>query len=95
MTVVSGSKSRFTPAANARSLSPEHRLRQARCTATSDDEQAVSTASDVDRLAQRLAAAGNVQLVSEPGKLDGPGGGYGFRIFDPDGRVLELSTISG
>ena len=40
--VVSGLMSRLTPPAIAVSLSPSRRLWQARCTATSADEQAVS-----------------------------------------------------
>jgi catechol 2,3-dioxygenase-like lactoylglutathione lyase family enzyme len=52
---------------------------------------AVDTASDVDTLAQDLAQA-NVRFVSEPGTLQTPGGGYGFRFFDPDGRVVEVSS---
>ena len=43
-TKASGSRSTFTPPASARSLSPVRRLWHAWCTATSDDEQAVSTA---------------------------------------------------
>ena len=46
---------------------------------------------DVDQLAADLAAAG-VRFVSEPGQLQTPGGGYGFRFFDPDGRVVEVSA---
>ena len=45
----------------------------------------------VDELARQLAAAG-VTLVSEPGTLDTPGGGYGFRFFDIDGRTIEVSA---
>ena len=45
----------------------------------------------VDALAQSLGRAG-VTLVSEPGKLQTPGGGYGFRFFDCDGRTVELSA---
>jgi catechol 2,3-dioxygenase-like lactoylglutathione lyase family enzyme len=48
-------------------------------------------AAAVDTLAERLAQGG-VQLVSEPGKLDTPGGGYGFRFFDVDGRTVEISA---
>ena len=44
----------------------------------------------VDALAERLGADG-VQLVSEPGTLQTPGGGYGFRFFDIDGRTVEVS----
>jgi catechol 2,3-dioxygenase-like lactoylglutathione lyase family enzyme len=46
---------------------------------------------EVDALAERLIAGG-VQIVSEPDKLDTPGGGYGFRFFDVDGRVIEVSS---
>ena len=43
--VTAGPSRRFAPAAIARSLSPARRLCMARWTATSDDEQAVSTAT--------------------------------------------------
>jgi catechol 2,3-dioxygenase-like lactoylglutathione lyase family enzyme len=49
------------------------------------------SSADVDELAQRLAGAG-VTLDREPGKLDTPGGGYGVRFFDPDGRLVEVSA---
>ncbi|MEU6407830.1 VOC family protein [Microbispora sp. NPDC046933] len=49
------------------------------------------TPADVDELAERLGAAG-VTLVSEPGTLTTPGGGYGFRFFDGDGRTVEVSA---
>jgi len=45
----------------------------------------------VDTLAARLASDG-VRLVGEPGPLSTPGGGYGVRFFDPDGRVVEVSS---
>jgi len=51
------------------------------------------SAADVDALAADLAIKG-VQLVNEPAKLDTPGGGYGFRFFDGDGRVVEVSSGS-
>jgi catechol 2,3-dioxygenase-like lactoylglutathione lyase family enzyme len=47
--------------------------------------------TDVDQLAQRLEAAG-IQLLGAPDKLQTPGGGYGFRFFDIDGRVVEVSA---
>ncbi|MFB4279917.1 VOC family protein [Nonomuraea sp. MTCD27] len=50
-----------------------------------------ASAQDVDALAGRLRAA-EVRLISEPGKLDTPGGGYGFRFFDLDGRTVEVSA---
>jgi catechol 2,3-dioxygenase-like lactoylglutathione lyase family enzyme len=51
---------------------------------------AASTA-DVDTLAGQLTAGG-VRLVTDPGRLDTPGGGYGFRFFDNEGRTVEISA---
>ncbi|MEV6493190.1 VOC family protein [Actinoplanes sp. NPDC051633] len=31
-------------------------------------------------------------MVSEPGALQTPGGGYGFRFFDNEGRTVEISS---
>ncbi|MFD8819699.1 VOC family protein [Streptomyces sp. NPDC059627] len=50
-----------------------------------------ATAADVDTLAERLLAGG-VRLISRPDTLDTPGGGYGFRFFDVDGRTVEVSA---
>src|SRR5439155_8359633 len=50
-----------------------------------------ATAADVDTLAGQLAAD-EVQLISEPGTLQTPGGGYGFRFFDNEGRTVEISS---
>jgi len=50
-----------------------------------------ASAEDVDTLAEQLLAGG-VQLISQPGKVDTPGGGYGFRFFDVDGRTIEVSA---
>jgi catechol 2,3-dioxygenase-like lactoylglutathione lyase family enzyme len=52
---------------------------------------AVQNRATVDALAQRLARAG-VKLISDPKRLDSPGGGYGFRCFDPHGHTLEISS---
>jgi catechol 2,3-dioxygenase-like lactoylglutathione lyase family enzyme len=46
---------------------------------------------EVDELAAQLAAAGT-RFVAEPGNMQTPGGGYGFRFFDPDGRTVEVSA---
>jgi catechol 2,3-dioxygenase-like lactoylglutathione lyase family enzyme len=51
----------------------------------------VVDAAAVDSMAAQLASNG-VQLTSEPGDLQSPGGGYGFRFFDPDGRTVEISA---
>ncbi|PDP87274.1 oxidoreductase [Glycomyces fuscus] len=47
--------------------------------------------ADVDALADRLIGAG-VRMVNEPGPVDTPGGGYGVRFFDVDGRTVEVSA---
>jgi catechol 2,3-dioxygenase-like lactoylglutathione lyase family enzyme len=52
---------------------------------------AVDDRAAVDALAADLAESG-LRIVTEPGRLDTPGGGYGFRFFDPDGRVVEVSA---
>jgi len=46
--------------------------------------------AEVDALAERLGRDG-IALVHEPGKLQTPGAGYGFRFFDVDGRTVEVS----
>jgi catechol 2,3-dioxygenase-like lactoylglutathione lyase family enzyme len=51
----------------------------------------VATPADVDTLAGQLAVDG-VRLISEPGDLQTPGGGYGFRFFDNEGRTVEISS---
>lgn len=45
----------------------------------------------VDALAADLGSAG-VHIVAEPGVADTPGGGYGLRFFDVDGRLIEVSV---
>lgn len=52
---------------------------------------AVDSPTSVDALATGLARAG-VRMVGEPDKIGQHGGGYGFRFFDPDGNVVELSA---
>lgn len=54
----------------------------------------VAHAGDVDVLAEQLGMSG-IQLDREPAKLDTPGGGYGFRFFDLDGRLVEISSDVG
>ncbi|GAA2656742.1 VOC family protein [Paractinoplanes durhamensis] len=50
-----------------------------------------ATPADVDAMAERLGADG-ITLVTEPGAMKTPGGGYGFRFFDCDGRTVEVSA---
>jgi catechol 2,3-dioxygenase-like lactoylglutathione lyase family enzyme len=52
---------------------------------------AVRNEAVVEAKAERLAASG-VRLISEPHRLQEPGGGYGFRFFDIDGRTVEISS---
>jgi catechol 2,3-dioxygenase-like lactoylglutathione lyase family enzyme len=49
------------------------------------------SAADVDALAEKLGREG-VTLVTTPDKLQTPGGGYGFRFFDLEGRTIEVSS---
>lgn len=46
----------------------------------------------VDQAAGELRTRPDTRLVAGPGALDSPGGGYGLRIIDPDGREIELSA---
>jgi catechol 2,3-dioxygenase-like lactoylglutathione lyase family enzyme len=50
-----------------------------------------ATAADVDAIAAELGTDG-VRLIDEPGPLQTPGGGYGFRFFDNEGRTVEISS---
>lgn len=52
---------------------------------------AVADVPTVDRLAAEFIETG-VRIDREPARLDIPGGGYGFRFFDPDGRLVEISA---
>lgn len=52
---------------------------------------AVRTRAEIDQAARRLLGAG-IALLSEPGRLDQVGGGYGLRFADPEGRLIELSA---
>lgn len=47
--------------------------------------------ANVDALASQLTREG-VQLIHGPSELTTPGGGYGVRFFDPEGRVIEVSA---
>jgi catechol 2,3-dioxygenase-like lactoylglutathione lyase family enzyme len=74
--------------------SPEQyvvRLRQAAAKRVDLIAFGAAAATDVDTLAGQLAAGG-VRLISEPGALQTPGGGYGFRFFDNEGRTVEISS---
>jgi catechol 2,3-dioxygenase-like lactoylglutathione lyase family enzyme len=51
----------------------------------------VADTGTVDLLADRFGRAG-VLLDREPAAMQTPGGGYGFRCFDPDGRIVEISA---
>lgn len=52
---------------------------------------AADNRADVDALHEKAAAAG-CSIVHAPRDLDGPGGGYGFRFFSPDGLPFEISS---
>lgn len=50
---------------------------------------AVPSSKEVDALAAHLRRSG-AQLIDAPCETQGPGGGYGFRFFDHEGRTLEV-----
>ncbi|MBN9759506.1 extradiol dioxygenase, type I [Pseudonocardia sp. Ae406_Ps2] len=51
---------------------------------------AVGTSAEVDAAARELERRG-IPVVAGPGPLDQAGGGYGLRLVDPEGRLVELS----
>ncbi|MEU4227560.1 VOC family protein [Nonomuraea sp. NPDC026600] len=67
------------------------RLRQAETKRVDVISFGARDATSVDALAERLGRAG-VRIAREPGSLDTPGGGYGLRFFDLDGRLVEVSA---
>ncbi|WP_375206543.1 VOC family protein [Hyphococcus sp.] len=73
---------------------PEHHVVRLRA---NDDDRidviafAAESREAVEALAGKVADAG-CKVVSSPGKLDTPGGGYGFRFFSPDGLPFEISS---
>ncbi len=67
------------------------RLRQTESTRVDVVSFAVRTPEDVDSYAAHLGANG-VTIVRPPGEITMPGGGYGLRFLDPDGRTLEIAA---
>lgn len=52
---------------------------------------AADSAADVDLLHDRVLGAG-CRIVQPPCPLTGPGGGYGFRFFSPDGLPFAIAS---
>jgi len=67
------------------------RLRQAEANRIDAIGLATGSRADVDMLAQKVADAG-CRTIFPPRSLDSPGGGYGFRFFNPDGLPFEISS---
>lgn len=79
-----------------RAAGPEHHVLELhRADRNGIDHLSLGLADDraVDTAAAELQAVG-VTLVSEPTAVGRPGGGYGFRIADPEGRIVELSACT-
>ena len=73
---------------------PEHhvvRLHRAEANHVEVIALAADSRADVDTLHGKVSASG-CRIVHAPRQLDGPGGGYGFRFFSPDGLPLEISS---
>jgi catechol 2,3-dioxygenase-like lactoylglutathione lyase family enzyme len=52
---------------------------------------AVASPTEVDAAARALEGRG-IPLVEEPSRSARPGGGYGLRFADPEGRTIEISA---
>lgn len=52
---------------------------------------AVADPAGVEKVAEHVIAA-DCKIGTEPGTMATPGGGFGFRFFDPDGRTVEVSA---
>jgi len=52
---------------------------------------AADSDKDVDAIAEKVGKSG-LKIISEPQKLDSPGGGYGFRFFSAEGLPFEVSA---
>jgi catechol 2,3-dioxygenase-like lactoylglutathione lyase family enzyme len=52
---------------------------------------AAASRGDVEALFEKVVAA-RCRIIHPPRALTGPGGGFGFRCFSPDGLPLEISS---
>lgn len=68
------------------------RLRQAEQPRVDAVSLAVDTAADVDLYGKRVSSHPLTKMIDEPHPRQDRGGGYGFRFFDCDGRVVEISA---
>lgn len=67
------------------------RLRQADRRSIDVVALAAESRADVDALHDKVVASG-CKVIFPPRDLATPGGGYGFRFFNPDGMPLEISS---
>lgn len=51
----------------------------------------VGTPAEIDSAARGLERLG-IPLLQEPGRTEGPEGGYGLALVDPEGRVVRLAA---
>ncbi len=75
-----------------RGTGPEHHvlvLRHGDVPGLGEMSFAVAERREVDDAARALGAMG-IPLLDEPAVSKGPGGGYGVRFADPEGRVVEI-----
>jgi catechol 2,3-dioxygenase-like lactoylglutathione lyase family enzyme len=68
------------------------RLRQSDQPRVDTVNLAVDTSAEVDFYAERIAEESMARVIDDPGPRLDRGGGYGFRFFDCDGRVVEISA---
>lgn len=68
------------------------RLRQADEPRVDAVSLAVDSAAEVDLHAKQVSETDGARMISEPAPRQDRGGGYGFRFFDCDGRIVEISA---
>ena len=67
------------------------RLRQSETRRVDVVALATDSREDVDALCEKVRSSG-CKIIFEPRELEGFGGGYGFRFFNPDGLEMEISS---
>ena len=83
------------PSVYLRGTGPEHHILsidRGTQTTVSGYRLGLADRAAVDEAAEELGARPATRIVAGPGPLESPGGGYGLRIIDPDGREIELSA---
>lgn len=85
---------RSESAAYLRASGPEHHVLELHASPQNGLDHicfAAATPREVDECAEWVAAEG-AHILERPGRIERPGGGYGFRFTDFENRVLEVNA---